>query len=79
MVLNMMDPQIERKLIEIMRVIHESDKPIGARAIADELNNRGYDIGERAVRYHLRILDEEGSQVNMDMQDVHLLNLGKGR
>ncbi|MDD4250263.1 MAG: winged-helix domain-containing protein, partial [Methanosarcina sp.] len=30
----MMDPQIERKLIEIMRVIHESDKPIGARAIA---------------------------------------------
>jgi repressor of nif and glnA expression len=55
-----MDPQIERKLIEIMRVIHESDKPIGARAIADELNNRGYDIGERAVRYHLRILDERG-------------------
>ena len=58
--LKMMDPQIERKLIEIMRVIHESDKPIGARAIADELNNRGYDIGERAVRYHLRILDERG-------------------
>lgn len=56
----MMDPQIERKLIEIMRIIHESDKPIGARAIADELNNRGYDIGERAVRYHLRILDERG-------------------
>jgi len=55
-----MDPQIERKLIEIMRVIHESEKPIGARAIADELNNRGYDIGERAVRYHLRILDERG-------------------
>ncbi|MDD4498316.1 MAG: DUF128 domain-containing protein [Methanosarcinaceae archaeon] len=56
----MMDPQIERKLIEIMRVIYECDKPIGARAIADELNNRGYDIGERAVRYHLRILDERG-------------------
>jgi repressor of nif and glnA expression len=55
-----MDPQIERKLIEIMRVINESDKPIGARAIADELNDRGYDIGERAVRYHLRILDERG-------------------
>jgi repressor of nif and glnA expression len=55
-----MDPQIERKLIEIMRVINENDKPIGARAIADELNDRGYDIGERAVRYHLRILDERG-------------------
>ncbi len=56
----MTDPQIERKLIEIMRVISESDKPIGARSIADELQNRGYNLGERAVRYHLRILDERG-------------------
>jgi hypothetical protein len=56
----MTEPQIERKLIEIMRVISESEKPIGARNIADELNNRGYGIGERAVRYHLRILDERG-------------------
>lgn len=56
----MTDPQIERKLIEIMRVISESDKPIGARNIADELQNRGYNLGERAVRYHLRILDERG-------------------
>lgn len=48
----MTDPQIERKLIEIMRVISESDKPIGARNIADELQNRGYNLGERAVRYH---------------------------
>jgi len=56
----MTEPDIERKLIEIMRVISESDKPIGARNIADELNNRGYGIGERAVRYHLRILDERG-------------------
>ncbi|NPE27452.1 DUF128 domain-containing protein [Methanococcoides sp. SA1] len=56
----MTDPQIERKLIEIMRVISESDKPIGARNIADELQSRGYNLGERAVRYHLRILDERG-------------------
>ena len=56
----MTDPQIERKLIEIMRIINESDRPIGARAIADELHNRGYNLGERAVRYHLRILDERG-------------------
>ena len=56
----MTDPQIERKLIEIMRVISENGKPIGARNIADELNDRGYGIGERAVRYHLRILDERG-------------------
>ncbi|RQD81444.1 DUF128 domain-containing protein, partial [Methanosalsum natronophilum] len=56
----MTDPDIERKLIEIMRIISESEKPVGARNIADELNTRGYNIGERAVRYHLRILDERG-------------------
>lgn len=43
-----------------MRIIHKNDKPLGARLIADELQNRGYVIGERAVRYHLRILDERG-------------------
>lgn len=56
----MTDPNVQRKLIEIMRIISKSDKPLGARLIADELQNRGYAIGERAVRYHLRILDERG-------------------
>lgn len=60
MVRKMTDPNVERKLVEIMRIISESDKPVGARLIADELHNRGYAIGERAVRYHLRILDERG-------------------
>lgn len=56
----MTDSDVQRKLIEIMRIISKSDKPLGARLIADELQNRGYAIGERAVRYHLRILDERG-------------------
>lgn len=54
------DPQIQRKLIEILRIINESDSAIGARIIADKMRERGYQIGERGVRYHLRILDERG-------------------
>jgi repressor of nif and glnA expression len=50
----------QRRLIEIMRIIDEADKPIGARAISDSLSNRGYNLGERAVRYNLKILDELG-------------------
>ena len=50
----------QRRLIEIMRVIDEANKPIGAKAISDALGNRGYDIGERAVRYNLKILDDFG-------------------
>lgn len=50
----------QRRLVEILRVIEESDKPVGARAISDCLCNRGYELGERAVRYNLKILDELG-------------------
>lgn len=54
------DPQIRRKLIEILRIIRDHDGAVGARVISDVLNERGYRIGERGVRYHLRILDERG-------------------
>lgn len=53
-----MDLTVQRKLIAILKIIHESHTPVGARLIADRMNLQGYDIGERAVRYHLRILDE---------------------
>jgi repressor of nif and glnA expression len=40
----------QRRLIEILRVIDEADKPIGARAISDALGIRGYELGERACQ-----------------------------
>lgn len=55
-----MKSDIQRKDIEILRILSENDEVIGARIISDELRNRGYDIQERAVRYHLRMLDECG-------------------
>jgi repressor of nif and glnA expression len=54
------DSMVQRKLLEILRILHENHEPIGARLIADKMNERGYPIGERGVRYHLRILDERG-------------------
>lgn len=54
------DSMVQRKLIEILRILYENHHPIGARLIADRMNERGYPIGERGVRYHLRILDERG-------------------
>ncbi len=52
--------QDQRKLLEILRVIAQAGRPVGARAISDILSSRGYSIGERAIRYNLRILDEMG-------------------
>lgn len=50
----------QRRLVEILRVIESAGCPVGARAISDSLSIRGYDLGERAVRYNLKILDELG-------------------
>jgi len=47
----------QRRLMEILRLIESASTPVGARAISVTLSNRGYDLGERAVRYNLRILD----------------------
>ncbi len=56
----MPDAETQRKLIEILRILSESNGEVGARKIAEELNRRGYNLGERATRYHLRMLDERG-------------------
>lgn len=56
----MPDAETQRKLIEILRILSESSGEMGARKIAEELNRRGYNLGERATRYHLRMLDERG-------------------
>lgn len=67
----------QRRLIEILRVIYASDKPIGARAISDELSNRGYEVGERAVRYNLKIMDELGFTKKEGYSGRTLTPLGK--
>ncbi len=52
--------ETQRKLIEILRILDESNEAIGARTIAAILNQRGYPIGERAVRHYLVLLDYKG-------------------
>jgi hypothetical protein len=54
-----MNQDLDEKLVEILNILLESKEPTGAKIIANELKNRGYNIGERAVRYHLQILDEK--------------------
>lgn len=54
--------KVQRLVFEILGILKEKEYegPVGARAIAKELRKRGFRIGERAVRYHLRLLDEKG-------------------
>ena len=54
------DLEVERKLISILKIINESSQPVGARLIARQLKGHGVELGERAVRYHLKLMDERG-------------------
>jgi repressor of nif and glnA expression len=55
-----MPQETDRKMMEILRILAEHKDILGAKTIAEYLKNRGYDLGERAVRYHMGILDEKG-------------------
>lgn len=52
--------EVERKVISILRVLKDSTQPLGARIIARGLKELGVNLTERAVRYHLKIMDERG-------------------
>lgn len=49
-----------RKQIEILRILSEYDKPVGSSILRRELVKRGFLLSERAIRYHLKILEERG-------------------
>ena len=52
--------EVERKVISILRTLNASQEPLGARIIAYRLKGYGVELGERAVRYHLKSMDERG-------------------
>jgi repressor of nif and glnA expression len=51
---------VERKTLSILKVLSNTGKPVGSRIIAQRLNDYGLKLGERAIRYHLKITDERG-------------------
>ena len=51
---------VERKVLSILKVLSDSPEPQGARIIARRLKDHGVELGERAVRYHLKMMDERG-------------------
>ncbi len=51
---------VERKVLAILNTLGDSRVPVGSRVIARRLKEQGVDLGERAVRYHLKLMDERG-------------------
>ena len=67
----------EHRMIEILRILNEQNKAIGSKIIANELKKKGYNLGERAVRYHMQILDEKGYTERIGYSGRIITDLGK--
>ena len=67
----------ERRMIEILRILNKQEKPTGSKLIADELKDKGFNLGERAVRYHMQILDEKGYTEKMGYSGRRITELGR--
>ena len=51
---------VRRKVQAILKVLKDSPQPVGARVISRELQHHGVELTERAVRYHLKLMNERG-------------------
>jgi repressor of nif and glnA expression len=64
---------VERKELAIMKILGDSQEPLGARVIAHQLKEYGFELGERAVRYHLKLMDERGLTNLVGRRDGRIL------
>ena len=51
---------VDRKVLAILKVLSNSPKSLGSKVIARRLRDQGVELGERAIRYHLSLMDERG-------------------
>ena len=51
---------VEKKTFSILKVLANSPQPLGSIVIARKLRDLGVDLGQRAVRYHLKVTDDNG-------------------
>ena len=64
---------VESKVLAILNTLGDSREVIGSRIIAQRLKDRGVDLGERAVRYHLRLMDERGLTQLISKRDGRII------
>jgi len=68
---------IERKVLLILKILNENSEAQGARVIARKMKERGIQLSERTVRYHLKLMDERGLTEFVGRRDGRIItNLG---
>lgn len=70
MVIGPQASHVEREKLAMLRVLSNSPGAVGSKVIARRLKTEyGIELSERAVRYHLRLLDEKGLTRKVSRRD----------
>jgi repressor of nif and glnA expression len=64
---------VERKVLAILNTLEDSREAVGSTVIAKRLKDMGIGLSERAVRYHLRLMDERGLTRLVGRRDGRLI------
>ncbi len=64
---------VERKVLSILKVLDNTNQALGSRVISRYLHDLGIELTERAVRYHLRLMDERGLTRLANRRDGRLI------
>ena len=70
-------PEIHRKGLAILRALEQAAAPLGSSRLATELSSYGVKLTERAIRYHLRRLDEAGLTQSLGRQGRRITEAGR--
>jgi repressor of nif and glnA expression len=68
---------VERKTTAILRILSQTSEPVGARVISHNLKDDGIGLSERAVRYHLKLMDERGFTESVGRDGRLITQLGR--
>ena len=60
-----MSTDVERKFVTILKILAESNGPLGARVISRMIGEEGIHLTERAVRFDLQLMDGRGLTQNV--------------
>jgi hypothetical protein len=60
-----MNKLAERKIVSILQILQENNKPVGSCQIAMNLHEMGFNLSERMIRYHLQKMDQDGLTHNI--------------
>ncbi|HNT35016.1 MAG TPA: winged-helix domain-containing protein, partial [bacterium] len=72
-----MDINTRRKIVAILRELHDSERPLGSTRIGEALQAQGIDLSERTVRHYLGLTDKAGLTANMGKRGRKLTPQGE--